>query len=308
MATRTKTAAASAPAKEDKKKPRAPVPRKQSTALATTDWEKELAAHAAEASEQLSGTGGGSFISTRGGRFTFQDAELPTPLRVVILGSLRENNYYEGDFDPDNPQSPVCFSVADPNLPASEQEGAMVPHETAPDKQAETCDSCPMNRFGSAERGRGKACKNTVRLAVVSADNLDDVANNEPALMRLPVTSIKGFKGYVDKLSKVLNRPPFGVLTDLDTEPDNKDQYHVTFQMVDPINDRTVGQAILEQRKVALPMLAEPPKPRDDAEEAPRNDKRGGGKRGGADKRRTAPPPRQVGKAAGGKAAGKSKF
>jgi hypothetical protein len=56
------------------------------------------------------------------------------------------------------------------------------------------CRNCPLNQFGSAEEGNGKACKNRRRLYVLREGEVF------PLLLSLPTGSLKEFTKYIKKL------------------------------------------------------------------------------------------------------------
>jgi hypothetical protein len=56
------------------------------------------------------------------------------------------------------------------------------------------CKSCPLNQFGSADEGKGKACKNRRRIYVLREGELF------PLLLSLPTGSLKEFTKYIKKL------------------------------------------------------------------------------------------------------------
>jgi hypothetical protein len=144
---------------------------------------------------------------------------------VVVIGSTIEYNYYGGnDFDSENPQPPVCYAFGD-------DEDALTPHPDSADKQAAACKGCPQNEFGSAEKGRGKACKNTRRLALVAAPDVDDgdLSKIKLGFMKLNVMSIKGWAAYVKSLNDKYRRPPFAVVTEIEVANDAKSQFRVLF-------------------------------------------------------------------------------
>lgn len=229
--------------------------------VAAAAWEKAMAVHVKDTTEALAGIGGGgSFISLSGGQFTFDDAALPSPLPVVIVNSMRENLYYPDAYDPNNIVAPVCFALADLNLPSDDREGRLQPHPTAPQPQSETCAQCPMNKFKSDDRGRGKACKNTIKLAMISAESLDGAGLPEaqPAMLRIPVTSLKNYKSYVDKLANVIGRPTFGVITKIDIVPDQRTQFKLTFTAGELVGPK-VGTVILQRLPEINNLLMEPP-------------------------------------------------
>jgi len=171
-------------------------------------WEEELAkeAKALSATEKLSG--GRKFITHKDGTMSFAGAEVPdNELSVVILGVIHENQWYDEDYQAGEFQIPKCFAFGT-------TEDEMEPHEKAVDPQHTSCEGCPLNEWGSADRGNGKACKNVRRFAMISASDLDDLENAEIAYLKLPVTSVKHWASYMKKtLEKVVQRPYWAVTT-----------------------------------------------------------------------------------------------
>lgn len=215
----------------------------KSSGKAITKWDDELAKHASEAAEKEQ-MPTGSFISIKGGILTIAgQAVKDNRLQAVIIDHVYENAYYDGAYDPDVPQPPSCYAFG-------RDEDELKPHEKASKPASESCVGCPNNVFGSAEKGKGKACKNTRRLALISADGLsaNSAAEGELVYMKLPVTSTKGWAYYVKGLNATLRRPPFGVVTEIAVVPDSKTQFKVTFQAVGPVPDEVMG-AIMERRE-----------------------------------------------------------
>ena len=133
----------------------------------------------------------GRNISTRGKVFTLPDGTSSQgPLQAVILDHRNFNRYYTKPYDPQNPAPPDCFAI-------SKELTTMAPHEDAAEKQAKSCAECPMNQFGSAANGKGKACRNTVRLAVAAADA---TANSEPMILTVSPTGLKSWHSMVNTL------------------------------------------------------------------------------------------------------------
>jgi hypothetical protein len=188
-------------------------------------------------------TGGGSFFSVAAGVLSFDGAPIPgNQMAVVILDHIHENVFYEGIYDAGNPRPPTCFAFA--------RDGSeLAPHETvveAGQAQHETCKGCSQNEWGTAERGRGKACRNTRRLAMIPAGTIDvnsgrftpftDPDHFETAtvgIMKIPVTSVNGFGTYVKQVSGAVRRPPHGVFTRVRVVPDPKTQVRVLFEPLD---------------------------------------------------------------------------
>lgn len=69
------------------------------------------------------------------------------------------------------------------------------------------CNSCPMNQWGSADEGNGKACKNMHRVYVLQEGEMI------PLLLTLPPTSLKNLSDYLAKRVVSKGRRSYGVLT-----------------------------------------------------------------------------------------------
>ena len=117
-----------------------------------------------------------------------------TSLNVVLLKANKGTSkvfYLKGyDKDTSEGQKPDCYS-ADGVEPAAD----------AQNKQAKKCATCPHNQWGSriSEKGatKGKACSDTVRMAVAPAGQLNDAM-----LLRVPPASIKALGEYGQMLAK----------------------------------------------------------------------------------------------------------
>ena len=216
----------------------------QTTALA--NWDEELAAQAAAAAAMEESTSTGQFFGLKGGILTFNDSPLPgNQMAAIVLDSVLENVYFNGAYDPDTPQSPVCFAFG-------RDEREMAPHPNVDttegfERQCESCHGCEKNQFGSAETGRGKACRNTRRLAIISGGTLNHktdeftpcdeaaVASAVIGYMKLPVMSVKGYAAYVKNLSGTLRKPPLAMFTKISVVPDPKSQFRVIFEALEPV-------------------------------------------------------------------------
>lgn len=122
------------------------------------------------------------------------------PLELVIVDFVATHNFYAGRFDKDNIVPPDCFAIGtDPKN--------MVPSPNSPNPQAKDCQSCPMNQFGSD--GKGKACKNGRKLAVLppDADETTDIWT-----LGVSPTALKNFDGFVAGVARTFAVPPVGVV------------------------------------------------------------------------------------------------
>lgn len=196
MATTAKKPAAAKPAKNE-------VAVRKSTAVgAVVDVKAKLAEMMASQEGKTAPVGGNKIRVTQDKQFALPDgSKTREPLRLVVVDFNSRNEYYEGEFDKNNPTPPACFAIGD--IPVK-----LVPSANSPEKQSDACLGCPMNEFGS--KGAGKACKNSRVLAVLPPDAEPDT----PLwLLQVSPTAIKSWDGYVKDVSRVFGTPPIGVVT-----------------------------------------------------------------------------------------------
>jgi hypothetical protein len=239
---------------------------KKESANALVPWDEQLAQDAEIAAGAEANTSGGQFFSARGGILSFNDAPLPNnQMAVIQVDSIFENVFYEGEFDPSTPTAPTCFAFAN-------EEGDLKPHPSvveAGQAQHDTCKGCPMNEWGTADKGRGKACRNTRRLALIPAGDLtaegvfkphsdpEQIEKGPLGFMKLPVTSVKGYAAYVKQIAGALRRPPHGIFTKVKVVPDQKSQFKVTFEPLAKIPDKLM-EAVMSRREEAKLMINQP--------------------------------------------------
>lgn len=235
---------------------------------AIVKWDEELAKQAEVAAKMEENSGGGQFFSVRAGVLSWNDAPVPdNQMGVIILDSILENVWYETEFDPDNPSGPSCFAFG-------RDEDGMTPHDNvvkAGTAQEGPCKSCPMNEWGSADKGKGKACRNTRRLAMIPAgtfrngkfEPFEEVEHFEQTafgFMKLPVTSVKGYASFVKQVASSLKRPPHGVVTRVKVVPDAKTQFKVTFEPIMNVPNEVLG-AVFKRREEAMATIDFPYQP-----------------------------------------------
>lgn len=230
------------------------------------------------------------FISTQNGEFHLGDEDLGTEMCVIITDAVREYTFYEGRYDPNNPEPPRCYAFG-------RTEESMVPGmffdivdgkdierdlfaEKDPDSQwfepqAEDCASCPMAEWGSSDTGRGKACQQRRRISVIPAgvftknkktkevdielfDTEEDLLEVDMAYMKVPVTSTKHWAKYVKHLSS-MSLPPFGAYTRIFIEKTDN-QFEVMFEFLEEVPPDLVA-AVLERHKEAKETIIQPFRP-----------------------------------------------
>lgn len=164
---------------------------KRSTAVGATKSVQEQIAAQLLAQKGSTGEFGSVKIKTKGKKFETPDGVVTTdPMDLIIVDFVSVNALYEGTYDPNDIQPPVCYAV---HKLISE----MAPADTSPEKQCDTCAACPNNQFGSA--GAGKACKNGRKLAVLPADFTDE---SPMWILDVSPTALKYFDKYVSSLAR----------------------------------------------------------------------------------------------------------
>ena len=220
---------------------------------ALTNYDEQYAAQAAAYAEQEQ-MAGGTFLSMRGGTLSFGEEVMPgNQVCVIILDAVKENTYYKNAYDPNNREAPVCYAFGRGNE-------EMAPHPSMQvdlnsfEPQSADCASCQWNKFGTADKGKGKACQNRRRLALIPAgyyqpkrgsrdfdlslfDDPKHFQTAEIAYIKLPWFSVMQWSKYVTQLAATIHRPPHGVITRLHVEPDAKAQYLACFEMIEPVSD-----------------------------------------------------------------------
>ena len=196
-------------------------------------------------------------------------AEIPDgELRCVVVGWVHAFAYYDPDvrYDPKNPQSPLCYSFG-------VEEEDMVPHEEAPDKQCGSCAECPFNQFESAKVGKGKACKNMIRLALIAESDLENIDTAEVVYASISPKSLKNWLVYAKKTcAQGLKRPHWSVITNMARIPDDESQFRVTFKMEEVIEDSSLFGPLKELWEKTMADIDFPYQVKKDPPPAPKKD------------------------------------
>lgn len=166
-----------------------------------------------------------TFVMPSGEKIDGQDG-----IMGFIVAHFTTRTYYEKAYNPKGePVPPDCKSI-----------DCITPDADSPKKQAESCAACPHNVFGSATVGKGKACKEYIRMFLVNPEF------GEPplAMLTLPPSSIAKFyggtmmiggkRGYLDQL-KSKHRAWQIVWTKITLTRESEDAIHCTpaFEMGD---------------------------------------------------------------------------
>jgi hypothetical protein len=272
----------------------------KSPTTAIVAWEQEMAGAAVAHAAGEKAWGSYKSVSTQGGVMKIDDEAVDgNELRVIVIASIHENQYYDSVFNPGVMTVPKCYAYNDPNaadLSASVEE--MTPHPNAEEPQGAgpddaqgqpggNCNDCWANVMGTADVGRGKACKNIRRLALVTEDALaspEAMADAEVRFLKVPVMSTKLWGSYTRKLAEDVKRPSYGVVTTVKIVPDAKAQFLITFAFEELISfDNEMYAAMKKKVADVLPALTAPYPSQADLEAsapAPKTPQRPGGRTG----------------------------
>jgi hypothetical protein len=207
-------------------------------------WDQQLAERAAKATAVVAGVGGGgNFLSIRSGILSYQKVQIPNnTMNVIVLAQILENLHYAEAFDPDSPAGPDCYAYGDDRK-------SMVPHDSVESPYNPTCVGCPMKEWGSADKGRGKACGDVERLALVTEGDLEQLATAEIAYLKVPYFSTLEWAAYVRQLAEVYHKSFEAFVTKISVVPDAKSQFRVKFELASPIEFDQESYADLDAKR-----------------------------------------------------------
>lgn len=227
----------------------------------TTDWRSRLADRANKGREQMAKAPGqgGNFLSFKGATITFQKQPIGQKLAIVALHPQFERAYYMGAYDPDNPRAPECYSFDD-----------IKPHEKSEDPQSPACANCKWNEFKTAENGKGKACKEVMRLALLAHRDDPVKYDTDPiAIARLSTMNAKALKPQIDGLYDRFGHPANAKL-ELTIKGHPLWQYELGLNYVGD-NDPAAMEHIVQRLDAAEQLLIEPYQKNETPTAPPRN-------------------------------------
>ena len=120
-----------------------------------------------------------------------EDGEPAASLEAVIVAvnPNKSKVYYDQGYEEGSAAKPTCYS-----------NDGLAPAADAEEPQSKKCATCPHNQWGSRitdNGGKGKACGDSMRLAIAPPDQL-----NDPMLLRVPAASLKTLGQYGAQLAK----------------------------------------------------------------------------------------------------------
>lgn len=195
---------------------------------------------------------GSKFISFKGGQVIIDGKAMPnSKIDVIPIAFLGERAYYPGDFDPEDKQSPKCYAYYEGSSAEAK------PHPEAEEPQSASCASCEWNKWGSADKGRGKKCRERLRVAVLPAGPANDVTKEEVWHCRIPITSVPQFKTYANELLMFPGKSLHSAIATVTVVPDAKSFFKINWAPKAAVKEKDLpavtAKAIAAQRAIAFP-------------------------------------------------------
>jgi hypothetical protein len=235
----------------------------KTTALANYDEDlARLALMGAKTAAARAGTTAKT-IGTQGAHFTIDGKVLKeTTLDVVVEDFILLNALYKPGtkFDPKNPASPICYAM-------EREEDEMVAHPDSLFPQGGTkyepkggtpgrsCIGCWANEWESSDGpGKGKACKNTTRLGLITADSIKSAETIEAADVRfitVPVTSGRAWAAHEENVRETFSLPVLGVVTQMEISPAEGGGHRLDFEVLQEVDKNVIGPLIEKHKEVA---------------------------------------------------------
>ncbi len=190
----------------------------------------------------------GNKIKISDKQFKMPSGDILDFLDIVVVDFVYANSYYAGAYVEGEFSAPDCFAIAvEPN--------ALAPSPNAADCQTETgaCKGCWANEFAS--KGKGKACQNRLKIAILPTDA---TAETPFTILDISPTAIKGFSTYVQSVARGHQLPPYAVVTHVECNPATKYDVAV-FSLSETIEDMDFVQMVRGRKEEARELLLTEP-------------------------------------------------
>ena len=185
-----------------------------------------------------------NLISFKGGQLIVDGTPVPGgEAEVLVLAQQAERAYYLGVYDPNKTQVPACYSF-----------DLLTPHPEASDPQCNTCEGCPHNKWGSARQGKGKACRESARVAIVPA-----AAPLSAAPMyqcSFPITSVPSVREFFARCA-TSGKLSGQFITQLKVVPDAKSFFKASLTPKSLAEEQDIA-LLLDRMEAARKQLCEP--------------------------------------------------
>jgi len=147
-------------------------------------------------------------ISVKGKKFNMPDGQIHEgPMSCIILDHRWTNSYFEGAYNAMAIQPPVCFAKG-------KIDSELKPASDSTKPQSKVCADCPQNQWGTS--GKGKACKNGVRLAILPPVPVEGMT---PWIIDIAPTGLTGYTNYLNALQNGPGLMSIQVITELNFAP-----------------------------------------------------------------------------------------
>lgn len=207
-----------------------------------------------QAGDDMSGgiTGGYGLLKYRGKVWSIQhngnsmtlmreDGDGPrgsVDLVILKANPMLSKTYYENGWDENSNNPPDCASA-----------NGVVPDAGVPKKQSDVCAMCPKNAWGSAPGGgKGKACGDHRRLAVVPLADIRNETLGGALLLRCPAASLQDMAAF-DSRYKQLGYPYFTMGIKIGFDPQESYPKFV-FNAIRPLTEDE-ARMVIEMRNSA---------------------------------------------------------
>lgn len=213
------------------------------------DYSAQLSKRATELSERVQSGTTDRITIKNNTKFETPNGNQGETLEVVIVDFIAYNAYYDAAYDPDNISPPACFAMG---LSAK----TLMPSKNSPSMQVDAgkeCKECPHDIFGTADNGKGKACKNSRLLAMVQMGSFD----SDILTLLVPPASIKFFDQYATALGNKYKLDTAMVHTRLSLDS-SKSFASPRFEIVTPLSAEEINQVGPRLEEARKRLMQEP--------------------------------------------------
>jgi hypothetical protein len=208
-------------------KTKEPVAPEVPKSTAVVSIQEQIAQQLARQNETAAGLrSSGSYIGFKNAQLKVDGISIPAnQLDVRVLAALSERAWYAKDFDADVVQVPDCYAL-----------DSDVPHDQSANPQASVCADCERNKWRTATRGKGKACREAARVIVIPANV--PLASAQMYTAKVPVTSLSTVTSFTSRCGQA-NKLMGEFVTKLSVVEDKKTFFkvHLTPTEVTPEMD-----------------------------------------------------------------------
>lgn len=225
--------------------PEATKPEASKPGTAVLSIQEQIAAQIARQNETAQGLrSSGSYIGFKNAQLKVDGISIPAnELNVRVLAAISERAWYSKDFDADVVQVPDCYTLDD-----------SVPHLDSVNPQADNCGDCAHNKWGSAARGKGKACREAARVIVIPANV--PLASAQMYTAKVPVTSLSTVTSFTSRCGQA-NKLMGEFVTKLSVVEDKKSFFKVHLTPVEVTAEMDMA-ALLKAQDAAYNLAMTP--------------------------------------------------